>query len=223
MAFFKSDEEKLEEEQYWIDRHETSILNRKEYNGKVGHIHHGLSAFVGVWGTLKNDKIKYKSTKFKIHDTKLLIERNRTIIDYSDIKEIFQEIDGEAIIILDNGDGIPIKRDGGSILPRTQFKAFLNILNRLIEKNKANRNTNKSNTNTNTNSEDKFDKLIKLGEMHNQGLLSDEEFASLKQELLAEDTTPETNDEPLDVTCDNCGAEVSPEDAFCSECGTKIN
>ena len=42
--------------------------------------------------------------------------------------------------------------------------------------------------------EDKFNKLIKLGEMHDKGLLSDEEFASLKQELLAEDTTTKTND-----------------------------
>lgn len=76
------------------------------------------------------------------------------------------------------------------------------------------------------NSEDKSDKLIKLGEIYDKGLLSDEEFASLKQELLAgnnEDTIPNINDEPLDTTCENCSAEVSSEDAFCNECGTKIN
>ena len=59
--------------------------------------------------------------------------------------------------------------------------------------------------------------------MHDKGLLTDEEFFSLKQELLSgtnDDTTSTENDENV---CKNCGAEVSPNDAFCSECGSKIN
>ena len=94
-----------------------------------------------------------------------------------------------------------------------------------FEKNKTNTNNIETNTNNQQKSEDKFDKLIKLGEMYNQGLLSNEEFTSLKQELLArnnEYTTPESDDKPSNTTCGNCGAEIS-NDSFCSECGTKIN
>ena len=95
-----------------------------------------------------------------------------------------------------------------------------------VEKNKTNTNTIETNTNNQQKSEDKFDKLIKLGEMYNQGLLSNEEFTSLKQVLLArnnENTTPESDNEPSNTTCENCGAEISSNDSFCSECGTKIN
>lgn len=229
MAFFKSDEEKLKEEQDEIKQQESLILKYGEYNGNVGHIHQGLSSF-GLWGTLSNGKIKYRPTKFKIYDTKLLIERNKTIANYSDIKEIFLE-DGEAIIILNEGDGIPIKRAGGSIYQRTAFKAFLNILNRLIEENKSNTNNmesdEKNNQGSTEKSEDKFDKLIKLGEMHDKGLLSDEEFASLKQELLSgnnnEEAPVENNVEDSTKYCKNCGTVISSDSVFCTECGTQIN
>lgn len=78
------------------------------------------------------------------------------------------------------------------------------------------------------NSEDKFDKLIKLGEMHDKGLLSDEEFASLKQELLSEnDETASNQSEENDAeisenVCENCGTEIAEDSIFCAECGTKI-
>ncbi|MEE0940203.1 zinc-ribbon domain-containing protein, partial [Methanobrevibacter sp.] len=59
------------------------------------------------------------------------------------------------------------------------------------------------------------------------GLLSNEEFASLKQELLSENNNEkapvENNIEASTKYCGNCGAEVSPDNAFCTECGTQIN
>ena len=50
----------------------------------------------------------------------------------------------------------------------------------------------------------------------------------MKQELLSggnDDSTEsfEENVELLEDICENCGADISPEDAFCSECGTKLN
>ena len=149
------------------------------------------------------------------------------IVEFSNIKEIFQEYDYEVILILNNDDGIPLQARNSGASGRRELKAFLNILNKLIEENKTNTNTTESNINNTVNSEDKFEKLIKLGEMYDKGLLTDEEFASLKQELLSGNNQDATNTfeefEPLENICVYCGAEISPDDAFCSECGTEIN
>lgn len=227
MALFKSAEEKQKEEQEQIKKEEASILKWNQYNGKVGHIHQGLS-YAGVWGVRNNGKMKFKSTKFEIHDTKLLIERNKMLIEFSNIKEIFQDNDNEAIIILNNDSGIPIKSASNARPPVLRFKAFLNILNNLIEENKADVSTNEPTTSNSVNSEDKIDKLLKLGEMHDKGLLSDEEFASLKQELLSGNnaepaTTPEKDVETPENICGNCGSEIEEDSKFCAECGTQIN
>lgn len=131
MALFKSEEEKLREEQEEIKYWEDEILKKRIYNGKVGHIHQGLS-YAGLWGVRNNGKVKYKSSKFEIHDTRLLIERNKTIIEFSNIKEIFHETDNEAIILLNNDNGIPIKSSANATPVIRRFKAFINILNRLV-------------------------------------------------------------------------------------------
>lgn len=226
MALFKTDEERKIEEEEKLKEAERKILKWGEFHGKVGHIHQGLS-YAGVWGVRNNGKIKFKPTIIKIHDTKLLIQRNKMIVEFSNIKEIFQEYDYEVILILNNDDGIPLQARNSGASGRRELKAFLNILNKLIEENKTNTNTTESNINNTVNSEDKFEKLIKLGEMYDKGLLTDEEFASLKQELLSGNNQDATNTleevEPLENTCVNCSAEISPDDAFCSECGTKIN
>lgn len=224
MALFKTEEEKLKEDQEEIKKGERIILKNKRYNGKVGHIHQGLS-YAGVWGVRNNGKMKFKSTKFEIHDTKLLIERNKMLIEFSNITEIFQDSDVEAIIMLNNDNGIPIRSINTSRTGRLRFKSFLNILNNLIEENKSDNNVESNASDVNTG--DKIDKLIKLGEMYDKGLLSDEEFASLKQELLSGDDeeptiSPEDDVETSDNTCENCGSDISPDDAFCSECGTEI-
>ena len=216
MGLFKSEEEKLKQKQNEIKKFENGILKFRECHGKVGATHTGWNFSDGFRNA---DKVKFKSTKFKIYDDKLMIERKKLIIEYSKIKEIFQENENEAIIILNNDTGIPIKKG----IFKSEFLAFINILNRLIQENKSNNNSNSKND---INSEDKFDKLIKLGEMHDKGLLSDEEFDSLKKELLSgnnEDTSEisEDNCETSVITCENCGATISPEDIYCSECGIK--
>ena len=229
MGFFnKTDEEKRLEEEKRLKREEENIKKAEKmilddgvFYGKVGHIHQGLS-YAGVWGVRNNGKIKFKSSKFRIYDDKILIERNKMVVEYSNIKEIFQEKTFEAIIILNNGDGIPIQG------PNFDLRAFVNILNRFIEENKSNNdNSVSNNTQISGNSEDKFDKLIKLGEMHDKGLLSDEEFVSLKQELLSGDNaepaiTPEDDVETSENICENCGSEVEEDSKFCAECGTQI-
>lgn len=213
-------EKKLKIEEDNIKKAEKMILNSKAFWGKVGHVHQGLSS-AGLWGVRDNGKMKFKPSKFLIYDDKILIQRNKMVVEYINIKEIFQEMNSEAIIILNNGDGIPIQ---GS---KIELKAFVNILNRLIKDIKPDI-EDKPKSHITTNSEDKIDKIIKLGEMHDKGLLSDEEFATLKNELLEENKQEdpiqsEENIEPSKNICENCGTEVSEDSAFCSECGTKIN
>ena len=232
MGFFnKTEEEKrLDEERRLkkveeaIKKAEERILNDRVFNGKVGHIHQGLS-YGGVWGVRDNGKMKFKSTKFRIYDDKFIIERNKMVVEYINIKEVFQEKSYGAIIILNNGDGVPI--EGGYY----DLRAFVNVLNRLIEENKSNADNIVSNGDNNesisVNSEDKFDKLIKLGEMHDKGLLSDEEFDLLKKELLSGNNAETTTTLEDDVgtsenICENCGAEVEEDSKFCAECGTQI-
>ena len=225
MAFFKTDEERKAEEEIKLKEAEEEILTSRLFWGKVGQIHQGLSSF-GLWGVRDNGKAKFKPTKFELHDDKVLIVRNRQIIQLSQIKEIFFEDSFEAIIILINGDGIPIQGTGSK--GRRELKAFVNVLNKLIEDYKSNINNIKVDDGNEERSEDKIDKLLKLGEMFDKGLLSDEEFASLKQELLSgnNDNAPVAPEEDVETSeniCENCGSDISPEDAFCSECGTQIN
>ena len=217
MAFFKTDEEKF-------IKYKNTILDEKEYIGLVGASNTGYTLTEGFTNT---DKIRFKKTKFKIYDDRIMIERHRNFIYLSDIKELFKEKDEEALIILNNNDIIPIASVNPFKNEIIEFEAFINVLTQLIEDNKSNINNDELNKNNNTKSEDKFDKLIKLGDMYDKGLLSYEEFNSLKKELLSDNNTNTIHDKnniiPSTKTCENCGAELSPDDAFCSECGTEIN
>ena len=207
-----------------VQKLEDKLLKDRIFKGKVGSTHTGWTFRDGLRNA---DKTKFKKTKFQIFDDKLIIERNRYVVHFSDVKEIFYDGKSEALIILDNGKVIPIRKSNDE-----ELEAFVNILNNFIDENKSNANSIKSNDNNKVNSqeksEDKFDKLIKLGEMHDKGLLSDEEFVSLKQELLSganENTINSDEDdvEPSENTCENCGSDISPDDVFCCECGTQIN
>lgn len=236
MVLFKTDEEKRIEEERKLKEEEKHIWEKKRFNGKVGQIHQGLSSF-GLWGVRDNGKAKFKPTKFEIYNDKILIERNKQIIQLSQIKEIFEDesLPYEVIIILTNDNGIPIRGKNNVQTGQRELKAFVNVLTKLIEDNKSNSDNVEANVNSEGTPEGKIDKLIKLGEMHNQGLLSDEEFISLKQELLSSNNekcvsmsenhieTSEKDIETSENNCENCGACIFHDDIFCSECGTKIN
>lgn len=219
MALFKSKEEKEIEKKEKIKQQEDIILKHKKFYIRIGHTHQGLG-LMGVWSTINNGKIKFKPTSVEIRDDRLFFERNKNVIYLSQIKEVFKVNNREAVIILNDDSGIPLKQvqHEGDI----KLQAIINVLNNLIENNKS-----KNDSTNEIKSEDKFDRLIKLGEMHDKGLLTDEEFFSLKQELLSgtnEDATDvkENNIETPENTCKKCGADISPDDAFCSECGTQI-
>ena len=180
MALFKSDEDKQKEYEETLKEMENRILNGEHYEGLIGATHTGWSFVSGFRNT---DKTNFKQTKFKISDDKLIIERNRQVILLSNLREIFQDNNNEAILLLNNGEGIPVRRLSSRTLPSIKFKAFLNVLNRFIEENNSNINNIETNDN-NEKSEDEVDRLIELGKMYEKGLLTDEEFAAMKKKLI---------------------------------------
>lgn len=60
------------------------------------------------------------------------------------------------------------------------------------------------------------DELLKYVELYEKGLLTEEEFNSFKQKLLGNSV------ESSAKFCGNCGAKVSPDSKFCTECRTQI-
>lgn len=71
-------------------------------------------------------------------------------------------------------------------------------------------------------SEEKIDRLIQLGKIHENGLLSDEEFTSMKDEILNGNEDNHHNNENTVKVCENCGEEILDDANFCTNCGNKL-
>ena len=69
----------------------------------------------------------------------------------------------------------------------------------------------------NTNNDDtaNVDRVLRAAELHERGLLSDEEFMDIKNKFLKQDNTG-TN------FCPSCGAEIQDGQRFCTNCGHEI-
>lgn len=68
----------------------------------------------------------------------------------------------------------------------------------------------------NPQNEESEDSLFKYAELYKEGLITDEEFALIKQKLIG---NPSNNSKNF---CKNCGSELSDDSKFCTECGTKV-
>ena len=76
----------------------------------------------------------------------------------------------------------------------------------------------------------KADDLVKYADLYEKGLISEEEFNKLKNEIIHGESNPNFNeDAELDYNeennnfCTNCGSEVEIDAKFCPSCGNKIN
>ena len=66
-------------------------------------------------------------------------------------------------------------------------------------------------------SQSNADELIKYADLYEKGLITEEEFNTLKQKLIG------ISNESSVKYCGNCGAEVSSDFKFCTECGSPLN
>lgn len=78
--------------------------------------------------------------------------------------------------------------------------------------------------NTNNNNSSDLDRLLRAGELHERGLLSDEEFEDIKNKLLNKDNDDSSINEveSQGSFCPSCGAEIKEEYTFCINCGYKL-
>ena len=76
----------------------------------------------------------------------------------------------------------------------------------------------------------KADDLVKYAELFEKGLISEEEFKKLKNEIIHGESNPNFNEdtelnynEKNNNFCANCGSEVEIDAKFCQSCGNKLN
>ena len=76
----------------------------------------------------------------------------------------------------------------------------------------------------------KADDLVKYAELYEKGLISEEEFNKLKNEIIHGQSSPDFNEvvetnpnEEINHFCTNCGTKVVPEAKFCPDCGNKLD
>ena len=80
------------------------------------------------------------------------------------------------------------------------------------------------------NNEEKIDNNINVGElekimkMYQDGLLNDEEFVAMKQNIIGTMNTANDskNDDDTQKFCGNCGTKIIKNSKFCTQCGTQL-
>ena len=94
---------------------------------------------------------------------------------------------------------------------------LVELLNKFIDKNRVNK------TKDNSTNNSSIEELEKLANMYEKGLLSDDEFVSMKQNIIGNQNRSETVSENSTKFCGNCGAEIIENSKFCIQCGNQIN
>lgn len=118
-------------------------------------------------------------------------------------------------------------------------EAVMAVINALKEYYLNNLEEEKENS-ENNDGESNIGKIIQLGEMYENGLLSKEEYISMKNELLdaheknnssdnslnqadsTEETATDNNKRNSNKYCRNCGAKILKDSNFCMECGNPL-
>lgn len=66
-----------------------------------------------------------------------------------------------------------------------------------------------------------IDRVLRAGELHDRGLLSDEEFEDIKNKFLKQKEAHDNKDNDVNF-CPSCGSEIKPGYIFCTNCGQKV-
>lgn len=233
MGFFRRNKkEKKEPEPYVVseERIQEILSNGVDVEVAVGT--HGADeivagAMMGETGKLiamgNYGKLIYKPTVLRFMDDFILFQFNGQQFSYEDIyrweKRKVGFIHTEFVFLSYSAGEIQLKAT------HPDFLAIIEVLPRAVEAyvDRVNREFDEAEK---AKHESNMDRLIGLGELHERGLLSDDEFADAKAKLLSGDEV--SDDELLGdgevsgmVFCPSCGNEVS-EGNFCMNCGGKL-
>ena len=157
----------------------------------------------------------YKSTKLFFLPDGIKFQFNGEFFDHIEISSLEKRKVG-----LINVDFAFITDRGEVLLKATapDFLAILEIFGRDVEAyqlRKAGEEKQAEEDDARAKAEPDMDRLIRLGELHERGLLSDEEFDEAKSKLLGSGLDSDK------CFCPNCGVEVSGGN-FCMNCGHKL-
>ena len=67
-----------------------------------------------------------------------------------------------------------------------------------------------------------IDRVLRAGELHDRGLLSDEEFEDIKSKFLKQKEVSNANGDYGRNFCPSCGAEIESDHRFCTNCGHEL-
>lgn len=157
----------------------------------------------------------YKSTKLFFLPEGIRFQFNGEFFDHIEISSLEKRKVG-----LINVDFAFITDRGEVLLKATvpDFLAIWEIFGRDVEAyqlRKAEEEKQAEEDDARAKAESDMDRLIRLGELHERGLLSDEEFAEAKGKLLGSGLDSDR------CFCPNCGVEVS-DGNFCMNCGERL-
>lgn len=172
---------------------------------------------------------------------------SKFIVNWEDVKTI----DDENYLILNSGDTIHCSSSGLTTLVRKCilevmgsckvmsnmgfFDDYTNLgkknakklLNELIKNHIDSITYSKPKVNSSSD----IDSLERIMNMYEKGLLTNEEFSVMKQNIIGSVTSVKTGEDNVanadnDNTskfCGNCGAEIIPDSKFCTQCGNPLN
>ena len=202
----KSDDDKLIEAYNRISS--SGVVNCKIYVGRHGADEIVAGAMMGNTGKLiamnNYGKAKFEHSVLELHINGIAFTNPGLEIMYHDIREfkIFDSFrHSDVFITLSNGATLRCEM--------MKYEAHA-VIRRIEELKKKDKN---------------MDRLLRAAELHDRGLLSEEEFNEIKDKFMnnsVNDSKDNGNVVSKGMFCPNCGSELKREYKFCINCGHEL-
>lgn len=183
-------------------------------------------SMIGETGKLiamsKYGKDIWSETTIQLFERGLVLHYNGGEWLYSDILDIKlfpSGLTSSEILVMTTSGNLKFKQD--SIFAEAVVDVMNSLRNYYLENKERLDKEFEMEQNPPQEKESNADRLINLGEMYEKGLISDEEFATMKKDIIG--NVAEINNQDSKKFCMNCGAELVENAKFCTECGNRID